>query len=90
MPRYCRRVVRTMNCELPSEVLEYLEQVESGASKACREQAALAAHVRRCFATEDIFVDTWQLRKYMGLAKYFPYKELFPWESAASGSARST
>ena len=67
-----------MPCELPPEVLGYLQQVESGTPKACKEQVALAAHVRWCFETEDIFVDVEQLAKYMGLVKYFPYKELFP------------
>ena len=69
-----------MSCELPKEVLEYLQQVESGKPRACKEQIALASHVRRCFETENIFVDLEQLGKYMGLVKYFPYKELFHWE----------
>lgn len=31
-----------MSCELPPEVLEYLELVESGPWRVCEEQAALA------------------------------------------------
>ena len=37
------------------------------------------AYVRRVFETEDIFVETERLQKYLGLQKYFPF-ELFPWE----------
>lgn len=69
-----------MSCELPREILDYIEQVESGELRACKEQKALVAHVRKCFECEEIFVDVEQLEKYMGLVKYFPYNELFPWE----------
>lgn len=69
-----------MSCEIPAEVLEYIELVESGVHRTCREQQALAAHVRAIFEQEDIHVDLEQMRRYMGLAKYFPFKDLFPWE----------
>lgn len=69
-----------MSCETPKEILTYIELVESGAPKACREQKALVAHIRKVFETEDIYVDLEQLRRYMGLSKYFSFKELFPWE----------
>ena len=69
-----------MSCEIPPEVLEYLELVEGGKVRACKEQTALAAHVRRCFRKEDLVVDLRQLENYLGLAKYFPFGELFPWE----------
>lgn len=69
-----------MSCELPREILDYIEQVESGELRACKEQKALVAHVRKCFEHEEIFVDVEQLEKYMGLVKYFPYERLFPWE----------
>lgn len=65
--------------EMPPEVTEYLELVENGPYRVCDEQKALAQYVRRCFEMENIYVDTWQLEKYLGLAKYFPF-ELFPWE----------
>lgn len=45
----------------------------------CEEQKAMAALVRRCFETEDIYVDEKQLADYMRLEKYFPF-QLFPWE----------
>ena len=69
-----------MSCEIPAEILEYIQLVESGVHRTCREQQALAAHVRSVFKKEDIHVDLEQLRRYMGLAKYFPFKDLFPWE----------
>ena len=36
-----------MSCELPREVLNYLEAVEADKPRACREQHALAAHIRQ-------------------------------------------
>lgn len=69
-----------MSCELPKEVLRYIEQVEADEPRACKEQHALAAHIRRCFETEDLRVNTEQLGKYLGLVRYFPYERLFPWE----------
>lgn len=69
-----------MSCEIPAEVLRYLESVESDRPRACEEQRALAAYVRKAFAEEDIHVDLEQLRHYLGLVKYFPYGRLFPWE----------
>lgn len=69
-----------MSCEIPAEVLRYIEQVEADTPKACPEQHALAAYVRRVFEREDIRVDLRQLEKYMGLARYFPFEQLFPWQ----------
>lgn len=68
-----------MTCNIPAEVLRYLEAVESDTPRACPEQHALAALIRKVFAEEDIFVDTEQLRKYLRLARYYPYT-LLPWE----------
>lgn len=68
-----------MSCEIPSEVLEYIQLVESGNPRACPEQHALVALVRRAFETEDLQVETGRLEKYLGLQKYFPFA-LFPWE----------
>lgn len=66
-------------CNIPPEVLEYLELVESGPWRVCDEQKALASHIRRSFETEDICVDRKQLDHYLSLEKYFPF-QLFPWE----------
>ena len=68
-----------MSCEIPPEVLEYIQLVESGNPRACPEQHALVALVRRSFETEDLQVETGRLEKYLGLQKYFPFV-LFPWE----------
>lgn len=68
-----------MSCNIPAEVLRYLEAVESDTPRACPEQHALAALIRRVFETEDIYVDTEQLRKYLGIARYFSF-QLLPWE----------
>lgn len=68
-----------MSCKLPPEILDYLEHVEDGKYRVCKEQTDMARLVRRCFETEPIRVDTGQLANYLNLEKYFPF-ELFPWE----------
>ena len=68
-----------MSCNLPPEILEYIQLVESDTPRACPEQHALVAHIRKCFETEDLTVDLAQLEKYMGLQKYFSF-DLFPWQ----------
>lgn len=73
-----------MNCKIPPEILEYIELVESDSPRACPEQHALVAHIRKCFETEDLTVDLSQLEKYMGLQKYFPF-DLFPWQKFLIG-----
>ena len=75
-----RLAVMTMSCSLPPEISLYLDYLESGERRVSQEQMAMAKLVRRVFATEDIYVDAKQLSHYMGLARYFPFKELFPWE----------
>ena len=69
-----------MPCEIPAEVLRYIELVESNSPRACPEQYALVAYVRKVFETEDIYVDIEQQQNYLRLARYFPYNELLPWE----------
>lgn len=69
-----------MSCDIPNEVLQYIKTVETNSPRACKEQHALVAHIRNCFETEDIYVNTVQLQKYLGLVRYFPYDRLFPWE----------
>lgn len=68
-----------MSCKIPAEVLEYIQLVESDQPRACPEQHALVAMIRRIFGTEDITVDTELLGKYLSLEKYFPFR-LLPWE----------
>ena len=66
-----------MSCEIPPYVQNYIELVERGI--ACKEQKALADHIRKCFAKDDIYVDLEQAEKYLSLVKYFPFERLFPW-----------
>lgn len=68
------------NCKIDARIEKFMLQVEADEPRANEEQKALVKHVRRCFETEDIYTDTAQLDKYLSLAKYFPYGELFPWE----------
>lgn len=70
-----------MNCKLHPVILEYLESIEADNPKACPEQHALAAHIRKCFETEDIYIDTEQLGHYLSMVRYFSYDRLFPWEA---------
>lgn len=69
-----------MSCELPREIREYIDLTRSGAVRVCKEQKALADMIERCFEKENITVDTVQLEKYLGLVRYFPFEDLFPWQ----------
>ena len=69
-----------MSCKLHPVIEKYLTSVETDNPRSCPEQHALAKHVRRCFDSEDIYINEDQLRKYLGLVRYFPYESLFPWE----------
>lgn len=66
-------------CKLDPRIAQYLELVESGTPRVCRDQEALARHIRKCFDSQDIYTDTAQLDHYLGLQKYFPF-DLLPWE----------
>ena len=67
-------------CKINPHILRWIEMVEGGEIVACKGQVALCAHVRKCFETEDIYTDDERLEKYLGLAKYLSYDQLFPWE----------
>lgn len=71
------------NCD--PRIEDYMEAVETGAVRSSKEVKALVAHVRYCFETENIYVDQQQLSNYLGLAKYFPYDEVFPWQQFVIG-----
>lgn len=73
-----------MSCDIPSQILHYIELVEADTPRACPEQHALAALVRKVFKTEDIWVDTELLQKYLGIEKYFAW-DLLPWEIFLTG-----
>ena len=69
-----------MSCKIPQEIENYIDLVEHGAHRCCREQHELVAYIRRVFENEDLTVDAQQLQHYLSLAKYFPFKKLFPWQ----------
>lgn len=73
-----------MSCKIPAEILQYIELVEADTPRACPEQHALVALIRRVFETEDIWVDIELLGKYIGLEKYFSWR-LLPWEKFLTG-----
>lgn len=58
----------------------FIGLVESGELKACKEVMALIGYIKYCFDTEDIYVDDEQAAHYLGLAKYFPFERVFPWQ----------
>lgn len=64
---------------IPLEVQGYIDLVESGRVRACKEQHQLIALVKRVFETEDLFYDVEQIEKYLSYQKYFPFV-LFDWE----------
>ena len=72
-------MTRITGGNLPPEIREYLERVESGKPKACKDQIALAAYIRRVFETEEIYIDLETMGKYMRQERYFSFS-LFPWE----------
>lgn len=63
-----------------SNIAKYINLVKCGEINACEEQHLLIKHVEDCFENEDIYIDDEQLEKYLGLAKYFPFDEIFEWE----------
>ena len=66
--------------ELPREIQDYIDIVENEVFRTCEEQKELIAHIKACFETEMIYVDTDQLDKYMDVCEqYLPF-ELFPWQ----------
>lgn len=69
-----------MSCKIPAEAQNYINLVESGPHRCCKEQHSLVAYIRKVFESEDLYVDEEQLRHYLSLAKYFPFKKLFPWQ----------
>lgn len=57
-----------------------MDLVESGKLRTSKEVKALVEHVKRAFDTEEIYVDDDLASHYLGLAKYFPFDQVFPWE----------
>ena len=65
---------------IPEPILEYITLVESGTRRVCKYQTALAKFTRNVFQNETLIFEQERYEKYMGLLKYFPYEELYPWE----------
>lgn len=65
--------------KLIHEIQDYIDLVRSGVIEVCKEQLLLCDYVEKCFNDENLFIDEEQLKKYLGLQKYFPF-ELLEWE----------
>ena len=74
-----------MSCNINLHIQEWLDIVETHEYAVCEEQELLAAYVRNCFETEDIYTDDEQLERYISLAKYFPFEKVFPWQKFVIG-----
>lgn len=66
-----------MNCN--EYLKEYIDIVEQGEIRTCKEQKLLVAMVKKALQEEDLKVDEIRIEKYMSYQKYFPFK-LFAWE----------
>lgn len=69
-----------MTCNIPRAIKEYIELIRSESIRVCKEQKALVDLIENCFEKENLTVDTVQLEKYLRLVRYFPFKDLFPWQ----------
>lgn len=74
-----------MSCKIDHNTREWIDIVENGTYAVCEEQKLLVRHVKWCFENEDIYIDKEQLKNYMGLAKYFSFDEVFPWQKFVIG-----
>lgn len=72
-----------INCD--SRIERFMEMVETEEIRTSKEVKALVKYVKQCFEKEDIYVNQQQLTDYLGLAKYFPYERLFPWQEFIIG-----
>ena len=71
--------------KIDAHILRYMKMVESGAIRTCEDQKLLIKHVRRCFKTEKIHVDSEQLAHYIGLSGYFPFERILEWQEFVVG-----
>ena len=58
----------------------WIDLVESGRIRSCKEQKALVKLVRRVLDSGEVFIDHKQADDYFGLCEYFPYKDIFEWQ----------
>ena len=71
---------KTSTCNLSRHLTPFIELVETEKIKTDKEIKALVKHIRWCFENENIFVDDELADKYLGMAKYFPFDQVFPWQ----------
>ena len=71
--------------QLNPHLQEWIDIVENETYAVCKEQKLLVQHVKWCFENEEIYFDDEQFEKYLGLTKYFPYDEIFPWQKFVIG-----
>ena len=67
------------NSKLVPEIQNYIDWVRSGKIEVCKEQLLLCDLVENRFKEENLYVDKEQLKKYLSLQRYFPFK-LLDWE----------
>ena len=79
------REMMKMSCNIHPYIQEWIDIVEKKIYAVCEEQELLVAHVKWCFEHEDIYIDCDQLEKYIGMSKYFPFEEIFPWQKFVIG-----
>lgn len=72
----------TMNYKtpIPAGIQKYIDIVEQGKIRTCKEQKLLVKYVKSVFKNEELRVDEIQIAKYLSYQKYFPFEQLFPWE----------
>lgn len=63
----------------PKEIQGWIDIVEKNIYQCCEDQHLLVAYVKKCFETENIFVDEKQLENYMRMERYLPFR-LFEWQ----------
>lgn len=71
---------KTSTSKIDKHIDLFIDLVETGAIESSKEVKALVQHVKWCFDNEDIYVDHELADKYLGLAKYFPFEQVFPWQ----------
>ncbi len=60
-------------------IQKYIDLVRKAPYKMCEEQYQLCDIIEKIFETEELFVDSEQLDKYLAFQKYFPF-DLLDWE----------
>ena len=64
---------------IPKQIQDYIDIVEGGKVKVCKEQIQLINYVKKVFSEEKLLINGVQIEKYLSYQKYFPF-QLFEWE----------